>query len=238
MPKLKYKRVLLKISGEGLSGAGGFGIKSEDINDVARQITELHEMSVQVAVVVGAGNLVRGATLSKETAINRATADQMGMLATVINALALQDVLEAHGVVGKVLSAVEMNSVCELFVSKRAIEYLEAGRIIILAGGTGNPFFTTDTCAALRASQIQADVLIKATKVDGVYSADPVKDPNAKIYDKLSYAEVLQNDLGIMDHSAISLCRNNNVDIMVCNLMKPGTIARVLHGEKIGTIIS
>lgn len=238
MADLKYKRILLKISGEGLSGTGGFGLDPDDLNSVAAQIVELVKMGVQPAVVVGAGNFIRGAVLSGKTPIQRVSADHMGMLATVINALALRDTLENQGAPTRVLSAIKMTGICEPFVRDAAIEHLRNGRVVILAGGTGNPFFTTDTCAALRALEIQADVLVKATKVDGVYSADPVRDPNAKKYDKLSYTKVLQHDLRVMDHTAISLCRENKINILVCNLMKPGTVKRVAQGEKIGTLIT
>ena len=238
MPQSKYKRVLLKISGEGFCGASGFGLAASELDNIAQQINELPALGVETAVVVGAGNLVRGATLSRETSVHRVTGDQMGMLATVINALALQDVLESHGASTRVLSALEMAAVCEPFIRRRAIRHLQEGRVVILAGGTGNPFFTTDTCAALRASEIQADVLIKATKVDGVYSADPVENPAAKFHEKLTYKQVLEQDLRVMDHSAITLCRDNNIDIIVCNLMKSGTVRRVAVGEKVGTIIT
>ena len=238
MTELKYKRILLKVSGEGFSGTGGFGLSREGLEILAAQINELVQIGVQPAVVVGAGNFIRGKTLSEETAVHRVTADHMGMLATVINAVALSDMLETQGTPTRVLSAIEMSRICELFIRRRAVRHLEKNRVIILAGGTGNPFFTTDTCAALRASEIGADVLIKATKVDGVYSADPVLDSGAKKYETLSYREVLQKDLKIMDHTAITMCRENNVDVIVCNLMKPGTVARVARGEKIGTLIN
>ena len=238
MAELKYKRILLKVSGEGFSGTGGFGLTNEGLEVLAGQITELVQIGVQTAVVVGAGNFIRGKTLSEETAVHRVTADHMGMLATVMNAVALSDMLETQGTPTRVLSAIEMSKICELFIRRRAIRHLEKNRVIIMAGGTGNPFFTTDTCAALRASETGADVLIKATKVDGVYSTDPMLDANAKKYDKLSYLEVLQNDLKIMDHTAITMCRENNIDIIVCNLTKPGTIARIACGEKIGTLIT
>ena len=238
MSNLKYKRVLLKISGEGFGGSDGSGLASEGLSVMADQIVELWQMQVQTAVVVGAGNLVRGASLSKKIALQRVTADQMGMLATVINALALQDVLEKKGAPTRVLSAIDMTTICEPFIRRRAVSHLERNRIIILAGGTGNPYFTTDTCAALRASEIQADVLIKATKVDGVYSADPVQDPSAKKYEKLEYLELITNDLRVMDHTAVSMCRENNIDIIVCNMMKSGNVTRVVQGEQIGTLIS
>ncbi len=238
MGSLKYKRVLLKVSGEGLSGPGGFGIESAPVTSMCEQIAELWRHGVQTAIVCGGGNLMRGAALSDRTAIRRTTADQMGMLATVINSLAIQDVLEGLGVPTITLSAVEMNAVCERFTARKAIAHLEAGRAIILAGGTGNPFFTTDTCATLRASEIQADVVIKATKVDGVYSADPVKDPSAKRYEALSFDEVIQQNLKVMDLTAITMCRENKIDIIVCNLMAPGTVLKVLQGMNAGTTIS
>ena len=238
MSDLKYQRVLLKISGEGFCGTGGFGIDSAEINVIADQIAELVRLGVQVGIVSGAGNLIRGVTLSQQAGLNRATADQMGMLATVINSIALQDTLESKGVATRVMSAIQMSAICEPFIRGRAIRHLEKGRVIILAGGTGNPFFTTDTCASLRAAEIQADVIIKATKVDGVYDSDPMKNPDAKMFERLSFVEVLENDLRVMDHSAISMCRENNIDIVVCNLMKPGSVARVLAGEKLGTVIS
>jgi len=235
---LKYQRILLKISGEGFSGSNEFGFDSKALDILADQIIELLQMGVQPAVVVGAGNFIRGAVLSRHTPVHRATADQMGMLATVINAIALKDILDAKGAPARVLSAINITTICEPFIRLRAIRHLEKGRIVILAGGTGNPFFTTDTCAALRAAEIHADVLIKATKVDGVYSADPMKDPAAQIYEKLSCSDVIHQNLQIMDHAAISLCRNNNIDILVCNLMKSGSIAQIVRGEKIGTLIS
>jgi len=238
MAKLKYKRILLKISGEGFSGTGNFGLSGDEIGGLATQISELIQLGAQPAVVVGGGNLVRGKSLSEKTSVHRVTADQMGMLATVINAIALQDILETQGTATRVLSAIEVASICEPFIRRRAIRHLEKGRVIILAAGTGNPFFTTDTCAALRASEIGAEVLIKATKVDGVYSADPIKDAQAKKYDRLSYREFVHNDLQVMDHAAISLCEQNQIDILVCNLMKPGTVKRVAQGEEVGTLIS
>jgi len=238
MAELKYKRMLLKISGEGFCKAGGFGLDGEALTGIAAQINQLRDMGVQPAVVVGAGNFVRGATLSSQANIHRVTADQMGMLATVINALALQDVLESSGTPTRVMSAIEVSAVCEPFIRRRAIKHLENGRVVVLAAGTGNPFFTTDTCAALRASEIQAEVLIKATKVDGVYSADPVKDAEAKLYNRISYSDVLDMDLRVMDHSAVSLCKENDIDIIVCSLLESGTMARVACGEKIGTLIT
>ena len=231
---LKYKRVLLKISGEGLSG-GGIGLDGSEINSVCEQIASLSKAGLQVALVCGAGNIVRGATLNSETTIERVTADQMGMLATCINSLALQDVLTGMGAPAVTLSAVEMHAVCDRFSARRANELLNAGKVVILAGGTGNPFFTTDTCAALRASEIDADVIIKATKVDGVYNDDPMKNPDAVMYDELTFDQVLKDDLKVMDHSAIMLCKENDIDIIVCNLMKSGTVERVVKGENAGT---
>jgi uridylate kinase len=235
---IKYQRVLLKISGEGFSGAGNVGISADDLKSMAEQIIELHHLGVQIAVVSGAGNLVRGATLSESVGLQRATADQMGMLATVINSLALQDTLTSLGVPAKVFSASGITSICETFRPNQAMEYLEKNHVVILAGGTGNPFFTTDTCASLRAAEIQANLLIKATKVDGVYDTDPVTNPSAKRYEKLSFTEVLNQNLGIMDLSAIVMCKEYNIDIVVCNLMKNGTVCRVVQGETAGTLIS
>lgn len=238
MAELKYKRILLKISGEGFCNQqGGFGLDGKALAELAGQIRELSKTGVQTAIVVGAGNFVRGATVSRQSSIHRVTADQMGMLATVINSIALQDVLESLGTPTRVLSAVSITAICEPFIRRRAIKHLESGRVVVLAGGTGNPFFTTDTCAALRASELGADVLIKATKVDGVYSSDPVQDSTARFFESLTFSEVLENDLRIMDHSAVSLCRDNHIDIVVCNLLKPGTITRVVQGETAGTVI-
>ena len=233
-----YRRVLLKISGEGLSGPGGSGLSSEHLARSARQIAELHHMGVQVAVVVGAGNLIRGADLSNAVGIGRVTADQMGMLATVINALAMQDVLESQGVPARVCSAIGITALCEPFIRRRAIKHLDSGRVILLAGGTGNPFFTTDTCAALRAAEIGAKVLIKATKVDGVYSADPVKNPAAIRFNRLTFDDVLAKKLAVMDQSAIAMCRENEIDIIVCNLMADGVVARIARGERVGTLVT
>ncbi len=233
-----YRRVLLKISGEGLSGSGGSGLSSEHLTRTARQIAELHQMNVQVAVVMGAGNFIRGADLSGAVGIGRVTADQMGMLATVINALAMQDVLESLNVPARVCSAIGITALCEPFIRRRVIKHLNERRVVLLAGGTGNPFFTTDTCAALRAAEIGADVLIKATKVDGVYSADPVKHPEATRYDRLTFDEVLSKKLAVMDQSAIAMCRDNSIDIIVCNLMAGGAVARIARGERAGTLVT
>jgi len=238
MSDLKYRRLLLKISGEGFCAPGNYGISNQELNTLAEQIQQLHQLGAQTAVVVGAGNLVRGANVFRTTGIRRTTADQMGMLATVINAVALQDVLEAKGTPTRVLSAIGITSICEPFIQRRAIRHMEKGRVIILAGGTGNPYFTTDTCAALRAAEIQAEVLIKATKVDGVYSADPFVDKKATLFTTLTFTDVLQNDLKVMDHSAITLCKENHIDIVVCNLLKSGTMAKVACGDPVGTRIT
>src|SRR5882757_5250569 len=201
-----YKRVLLKISGEGFCHEGGFGIEAVELEGIARQCVEVARMGVQLAIVVGGGNFIRGATFAEDGNIPRATADYMGMLATVLNAVALQETMESMGQPTRVLSAISVYSVCEPFIRRRAIRHLEKGRVIILAAGTGNPYFTTDTCSALRATEIHAEVLLKATKVDGIYSADPKKDPHAKLYDKISYQQVLDNQLRVMDLTAITLC--------------------------------
>ena len=235
---LKYQRVLLKISGEGLCQPGGNGLSGPAVALVAAQIKQLVAAGVQPAVVTGAGNFVRGAKLSEQMSLGRVTADHMGMLATVINALALRDVLESQDCPACVMAAREITQVCEPFVARRAAEHLAAGRVLILAGGTGSPYFTTDTCAALRAAEINAEVLIKATKVDGVYSADPVTDSQARLYEKLTFGQVLQDGLAIMDQPAIAMCGDNGIDIVVCNLMKPGTVLRVARGEKAGTLIT
>src|SRR5215211_1603394 len=232
-----YKRVLLKISGEGFCPEGGFGIEGEELNEIARELADVCKMGVQLAVVVGGGNFIRGATFSAEGNIPRATADYMGMLATVLNAVALQETMEKMGQPTRVLSAISVYSVCEPFIRRRAIRHLEKGRCVILAAGTGNPFFTTDTCAALRTTELSADVLLKATKVDGIYSADPKKDPSARLYSEVSYEEVHRDQLRVMDLTAITLCMERRIPLVVFNLKKPGNISRVVRGEKVGTKI-
>jgi len=232
-----YKRVLLKVSGEGFCKPGGFGLDPEEVRTIARQVKEVVESGCQLAIVVGGGNYLRGLQFAKAADIKRATADYMGMVATVINALALQDCLESLGVNTRVQCAVEMRDVAEPFIRRRAIRHLEKGRIVILAGGTGNPFFTTDTCAALRANELGAEVLLKATKVDGVYSDDPQKDPKAVRYSHLTYDDVLRQDLKILDVAAITLCKDNHIPIIVFNLKREGNIRRVIAGKKIGTRI-
>jgi uridylate kinase len=230
--------VLLKLSGESFCRPGEFGINGASLESIAERIAEIGKLGPQVAVVVGAGNILRGETFSRTSHIPRNTADYMGMLATIINACALQETLEKLGQPTRVLSAIEVAAMCEPFLRRRALRHLERGRVAILAGGTGNPFFTTDTCAALRASELDVDLLIKATKVDGVYTDDPMKDPSAKLYTKLSYNDVLSQGLRIMDHSAISLCRDNDIPIVVLNIFKKGNITRAIYGEQVGTLIS
>src|SRR5436190_5542506 len=213
-----YKRVLLKISGEGFCPEGGFGIEGDELNEIARECVEVCKTGVQLAVVVGGGNFIRGATFSEEGNIPRATADYMGMLATVLNAVALQETMEKMGQPTRVLSAISVYSVAEPFIRRRAVRHLEKGRVLILAAGTGNPLFTTDTCAALRATEIQADVLLKATKVDGVYSADPKKDPKAKLYRQISYEQLHRDQLRAMDLTAITLCMERKIPLVLFNL--------------------
>ena len=237
MGELKYKRVLLKLSGESFCKSGGFGIDGEQLASIAERIIQVKKLGIQVAIVVGGGNLLRGETFSRKSHIPRHTADYMGMLATVINACALQETLEGMGQPTRVLSAIEVSAICEPFIRRRALRHLEQGRVTILAGGTGNPFFSTDTCAALRASELDADILIKATKVDGVYDNDPVKNPDAKLFDKLTYQDVLNKNLRVMDHAAVSLCSDSKIPVIVLNIFQKGNITKALFGEKIGTII-
>lgn len=234
----RYRRILLKISGEGLCAPGGFGIETDAVSSVVREIVPLVEMGVQVGLVIGGGNFVRGRDLADSPHIHRVTADHMGMLATVINAIALQDALEISNVQARVLSAVPMSQVCEPFIRRKALRHLEKNRVVILAGGTGSPFFTTDMCAALRANEINAEVLFKATKVDGVFDADPVTHPNAIKYDQLTYQKVLADRLGIMDLTAISMCMESLVPIVVFQLSKVGNLMRAVKGEPVGTTIT
>ena len=231
-----YKRVLLKISGEAFGEEAGGGLSIQEISSIAKQIRSASEQGCQIAVVIGGGNFIRGGEFSR-VGVNRVTADQMGMLATVINALALQDAIEKLGGDTRVLSAIEMRSIAEPFIRRRAIRHLEKGRTVILAGGTGNPYFTTDTTAALRASELGAEVVMKATKVDGVYSADPKEDRGATLYERLDHMEVIQKRLKVMDTTAISLCMENKLPILVFNLRTPGNIERAVRGESIGTLI-
>ena len=236
MAKVKYKRILLKISGEALMGGASFGIVPEVISTVAEDIIEVDRLGIELAVVIGGGNIFRGLAAASR-GMDRASADYMGMLATVINALALQDSLERMGAQTRVQSAITMREVAEPYIRRRAIRHLEKGRIVIFAAGSGNPYFTTDTAAALRAMEIQADVLLKATKVDGVYPADPDKTPGVQKIDRLTYLEVLQKQLKVMDATAISLAMDNSMPVIVFNLTKRGHIKRVVMGESVGTIV-
>ena len=233
----KYQRILLKLSGEALGGDTGTGIDGESVTDMARQIREVRELGVEVVVVIGGGNIFRGLQGS-ERGIERATGDYMGMLATVINALALQDALEKQGVATRVQSAITMHQVAEAFIRRRAVRHLEKGRVVIFGGGTGNPFFSTDTAAALRANEIGAEVILKATKVDGIYDSDPKKNANAKRYTQLSYLEALQRQLKVMDSTAFSLCMDNKMPIIVFDLFKPHNLRKVVMGEKVGTLVT
>jgi len=237
MAQAKYKRVLLKLSGESFCEQGGFGIDGKQLESIAERVVHISRLGAQVAIVIGAGNFLRGETFSRNSHIPRNTADYMGMLATIINAGALQETLEAKGQPTRVLSAIEVAAICEPFIRRRALHHLEEGRVAILAGGTGNPFFTTDTCAALRAAELNADLLIKATKVEGVYSDDPKRNPAARLYDRISYDDILKNNLRIMDHSAISLCKDNKIPIIVVNIFKEGNITKAICGEQVGTLI-
>ncbi len=237
MADLKFKRILLKLSGESLAGPNGFGIDPEQAEAIAERVKAVRTMDVEVAIVIGAGNLWRGKQ-GLDRGMDRATADYMGMLATVMNAMALMDALERTGVYTRVQSAIEMRAVAEPYIRRRAIRHLEKGRVVIFGAGTGNPFFSTDTAAALRAVEIDAGVLIKATKVDGVYDADPQKNPGARKFDTLSYIDVLNRRLEVMDSTAISLCMDNNLPILVVNLWDPSALERALRGEKVGTLVT
>ncbi len=233
-----YKRIVLKLSGEALQGRLGFGIDPQVLDSLARQVKEIKELGVEVTVVVGGGNIFRGLKTSATTGMERATADYMGMLATAINGLALQDAFERLDVPCRVQTAIEISKVAEPYIRRRAIRHLEKGRVVIFVGGIGSPYFTTDTTAALRGMEIGADVVFKATNVDGVYSADPTKDPSAKKYTKLSYMEVLKKGLKVMDATAVSLCMDNKVPIVVFNLNQPGNIRRAVCGEPVGTMVT
>lgn len=231
-----YRRVLLKVSGEALMGSREYGTDPDCVREIAREVAHVHGRGVEVSIVVGGGNIYRGLEAAAR-GMDRATGDYMGMLATVLNALALQEMLEKMGQPTRVQSAIGVYSVCEPFIRRRAIRHLEKERVVILAAGTGNPFFTTDTCAALRATELQADVLLKATKVDGIYSADPKKDPNAKRYEQISYEQVLKEKLRVMDLTAITLCMERKIPLVVFDMKTSGNIARVVRGEPIGTTI-
>jgi len=232
-----YHRILLKVSGESLQGPQGFGIDGETIYEIAKELRDVHKLGVQIAIMVGGGNIFRGAR-QKGFEIDRATGDYMGMLATVLNALALQDALEKVGVHTRVQSAIEMHQVCEPFIRRRATRHLEKGRVVIFAAGTGNPYFSTDTAAALRAMEIKADVILKATRVDGIYSADPEKHSDAKFFAEITYRDVLHQNLKVMDSTAISLCMDNGMPIKIFNMHKAGNIRRAVLGERVGSTVT
>ena len=234
---MKYDRVLLKLSGEALAGDRGFGIEGSVLDKIATEIADLHKLGVEIAVVVGGGNIHRGVA-GDTTGMDRSTSDYMGMMATVINCLALQDNLERKGIYTRVLSAIEMKEVSEPYIRRRAVRHLEKKRIVIFAAGTGNPYFTTDTTAALRANEICADVIMKATKVDGIYDKDPMKHDDAVKFDKLSYIEVLNRGLKVMDSTSISLCMDNDMDIIVFDMFQSGNIQKIAAGEKVGTLVT
>jgi len=234
--KPRYQRVLLKLSGEALAGDKAFGISPEVIDRIAKEIVSVHELGVQIAVVIGGGNIFRGIAGTAQ-GMDRATSDYMGMLATVLNSLALQDCLEKLNIFTRVLSAIEMHELCEPYIRRRAVRHLEKHRVVIFAAGTGNPYFTTDTAASLRAMEVNADVIMKATKVDGVFDSDPVTNPKAKLFKTLDYLDVLKNNLKVMDSTAISLCMDNDLPLLVFNLNTSGNFKRVVMGEDIGTIV-
>lgn len=236
--KAKYKKILLKLSGEALLGKQPHGIDTSVCAHLARQLKEVAQLGVQIALVVGGGNIFRGAPRSKDFEMERSVADYMGMLATVLNGLALQNALENQGVPTRVMTAIEMHQVAEPYIRRRAMRHLEKKRVVIFVAGTGNPYFTTDTAAALRSVEINVDILLKGTKVDGVYSCDPMKDKRAEFFQKLSYMDVLNKDLKIMDSTAITLCRENKLPILVFNFMKEGNLKKIVLGEKIGTLIN
>ena len=237
MKKPIYKRIVLKLSGEALQGPRGFGIDSRIVSSIAQQIKDVRELGVDVVCVIGGGNFFRGVE-GEKGGIDRATADYIGMLATIMNGLVMSDALEKLGVQTRVQSALEIRALCEAYIRRRAMRHLEKGRVVIFVAGTGNPFFTTDTAAALRAVEMDADVILKATKVDGVYDKDPMKHPNAKKFVKLDYLNVIKKQLRVMDTTATSLCMENHLPIVVFNMMQPGNIRRVVLGDKIGTVVS
>jgi uridylate kinase len=236
-PAPAYKRVLLKLSGEALMGSESYGIDPAVATQIAKDVADIQSMGVETAIVIGGGNIFRGLAASAR-GMDRATADYMGMLATVINALALQDALEQQGVNTRVVTAIEMRAVAEPFIRRRAIRHLEKGRVVVFGGGTGNPYFSTDTAAALRAMEIKADVILKATKVDGIYTADPMLEPTATRFDHISYLQVLEQGLKVMDATAISLCMDNRLPIVVFNLRTPGNIRRAIAGEPVGSLVT
>lgn len=235
---LPFGRILLKLSGEAFCAPGGFGVDAHELDVIAREIREAATLGVEMAVVVGGGNIIRGARLAEQGHIHRATADYMGMLGTVINALALREKLLTLGIDSRVMSAIEIRAVAEPFIRGRALRHMEKGRVVILAAGTGNPFFSTDTCAALRATELECDILLKATKVDGVYTADPRKDSSAQRYDTLTFAEAIAKDLQIMDMTAFTMCKENNIPVLVFDFKQSGNIKGVVRGERIGTLVT
>ncbi|MEW6380306.1 MAG: UMP kinase [bacterium] len=236
MDRRRFRRILLKLSGEALKGEKAYGIDNSTVTGIAEEIRGIRELGVEVAVVIGGGNIYRGASGDVEC-VEKTSGDYMGMLATVINGLALQGALEKFGIYTRVLTAIEMHQLAEPYIRRRAIRHLEKGRVVILAGGTGNPYFTTDTAAALRAIEIGAEVILKATKVDGIYSSDPLKDKDAEKYEELTYMDVLKKQLSVMDNTAISLCMDNHLPIIVFNFKEKGNIRRIILGEKIGSIV-
>lgn len=237
MPTKRYKRILLKLSGEALMGDEDFGISPKVIDYVASEVLATQALGVEIAIVVGGGNIFRGVSQAARHGSDRATADYMGMLATVMNAVALQEALEAEGLKTRVQTAIEMHELAEPYIRRKAIRHLEKGRVVIFGAGTGNPFFTTDTAAALRAMEIEADVLLKGTKVDGVYDKDPVKHADAKLYSQVSFSDALKNDIKVMDSTAFALCKDNELPIIVFDMNKPGSIQKIVNGEAIGTMI-
>ncbi|NNF14971.1 MAG: UMP kinase [Gemmatimonadetes bacterium] len=234
---LRYKRVLLKLSGEALAGERGFGIEPSVVDRLTDEIRSLVEMGASLGIVIGGGNIVRGAMASKE-GMDRVQADYMGMLGTIINALAVQDLLETKGVETRVMTAIRMEEIAEPYIRRRAMRHLEKGRVVLFAGGTGNPYFSTDTAAVLRAIEMESDVVIKATKVQGVYTADPAKDPDAEFISTISFQEVVSRELGVMDTAAVALCKENQLPIIVLNLSDRGAVADAIRGERIGTLVS
>jgi len=236
MTSLKYPRVLLKLSGEALAGEKGFGYDFDTVNRLADEVVSAKEAGASVGVVIGGGNIVRGSLLSK-TGMDRVAADYMGMLGTVINAMAVQDVLERKGVDTRVMTAIRMEEIAEPYIRRRAIRHLEKGRVTLFAAGTGNPYFSTDTAAVLRAIQIKANVIIKATSVDGVYSADPKREPTAKLYEEISFRDVIMEELKVIDQTAITLCRENALPLIVLNIHRPGAITAAIRGDRVGTLV-
>ncbi len=232
-----YKRILLKLSGEALAADRGFGVDSDTVFQISQEVAEVRSLDVEVAIVVGGGNFFRGVA-EQARHMDRVSADHMGMLGTVINALAFQDALEKCGVHSRVMSAIEMNQVAEPYIRRRAIRHLEKGRVVIFAAGTGNPYFSTDTAASLRAMEIKADVLLKATKVDGIYNADPILSKDATMYEEITYFEILRQGLKVMDMTAVSLCKDNAMPMIIFNMNKPGNILRVVSGERVGSLVT